>query len=1191
MRIENLFKKDIFRPINGVIKADQLDESSVWQELEEFVVTQEMDSHLRKFFSGYSQALERGNDPEITGQIGIWVSGFFGSGKSHFIKVLSHLLDNQPHSHQGESKRAVEFFQNKIDDAMFLGDIQRAVASDTDVILFNIDSKADNRAGRDALLVVFLKVLNERQGFSGDHPHIAHMERYLQNKDKLKEFHDNFRQCSSSEWTAERDAYDFHRDEVIDALSQTLGQSKESCEKWIDNAEGNFSLTVENFAKWVKDYLDLRGSAHRLVFLADEVGQFIGSDTHLMLNLQTITEELGTVCKGRAWIVVTSQEDIDSVLGDMPRTKANDFSKIQGRFKTRLSLSSRNVDEVIQERLLSKREEVISELKSIFSSKGDVLKNQLSFKNVGMTLKPFQDGADFVKNYPFAPYQFILLQKIFESIRKAGATGLHLAQGERSLLDAFQSAAKEIANKEVGVLVPLYMFYSSIENFLDTSVKRTIDNSAEDSGLEPFDSLLLKVLFLIRYVEEIRGNVDNLVTLCLDQIDGDRLALRRKIEESLARLEKITLVSRSGENYLFLTNEERDVGREIKNVELSNGEQAKLLGDLIFNDVYREQRKHRYSVNKMDFQFNRICDLHPFGAKTDGALIVSVITPMVDDPHAASADNCLMDSDAEGGKLIIRLKDSDSLGRELSRYLKTDKYLRTGDDGTLPLSTKRVRQNLAEENRARRELLSSTVSDLISEASYFAAGQKIQPKGNSPLNALTEGLEYLISNTFKKMSYLRVIHSDENSILKEVQALLRTDDIAQYALKLNEADNNPQAIAELREYIDLCTRTSREIVLYDILNTRFAGRPYGWPPFETVLLLARLYAAGELQFKRGGGVVSREKVYETITTSLSWKQTSVIRKTTARPEDLRKARELGRELFSEMGPDAEESLYLSLHSKFKDWQAKLVEWKSLASMGSYPGEEEISESLALVKSLVVVEESNKFIERLLERREELLSLAADYRDLSHFYNHQKSTWETLHKKLNQFRQNITQLEQVEEAKLALQRMTDISSAKAPYGLLKEVDDLVRKVAVVNNSLVTEKIAEAMNVFARNFQEVVKELDLTQLNESLRVACLSPFDSIKRQIEQGESLAHIAQAKMQAEQVADAAHAKIAEAAKNKAEEKGGEKPKVKPRRVIQAGLLMSSAYLETKADINNYLDTLRNEMEDAIAKGERIQVR
>ena len=160
------------------------------------------------------------------GNIGVWVSGFFGSGKSHFLKVLSYLLRNDSHTHEGQTKQAVAFFEPKIKDAMLLGDIKRAVASHTDVILFNIDSKADTRSGREAILSVFLKVLNEMQGYCPDHPHIAHMERYLDEKGTLDDLSAG---VSRGQWhwtgSQERDAYQFHRDEVITAWSTATGQS------------------------------------------------------------------------------------------------------------------------------------------------------------------------------------------------------------------------------------------------------------------------------------------------------------------------------------------------------------------------------------------------------------------------------------------------------------------------------------------------------------------------------------------------------------------------------------------------------------------------------------------------------------------------------------------------------------------------------------------------------------------------------------------------------------------------------------------------------------------------------------------------------------------------------------------------------------------------------------------------------
>ena len=331
--------------------------------------------------------------------MGVWISGFFGSGKSHFLKVLSYLLANRPHTKDGQTKLAVEFFESKVKDAVLLGDIKRAVAADTDVVLFNIDAKASHGGsdGRDVILRVFLKVLNELQGYSGDHPHIAHMERYLDGKGRLAAFEAAYAKRTGLAWRSERDAYHFSQDEIVQALSETLGQSEAASRRWLDGAENEFSVSVENFCKWVKDYLDSKGPQHRIAFLVDEVGQFIGTDSHLMLSLQTIVEELGTYCRRRAWVVVTSQEDMDAVLGDMSKTKRQDFSKIQGRFFPPLSLSSANVDEVIRERLLAKTPEVKAELEAVYGEKGDILKNQLSFRDCGMTLRPFRSAVDFVE--------------------------------------------------------------------------------------------------------------------------------------------------------------------------------------------------------------------------------------------------------------------------------------------------------------------------------------------------------------------------------------------------------------------------------------------------------------------------------------------------------------------------------------------------------------------------------------------------------------------------------------------------------------------------------------------------------------------------------------------------------------------------------------------------------------------------
>jgi hypothetical protein len=1201
MLIKNLFERDIFRPINGVVKADQLDDLSVWQELDEFVITRELDQHFGKLFEWYLQAVDQRRDPDPAGKMGIWISGFFGSGKSHFLKVISYLLRNRCHRNNNQARHAVDFFESKVRDALLYADIKRAVAADTDVILFNIDSKADHGSGkgRDLILRVFLRVLNELQGYSGDHPHIANMERYLESKGKYQAFQSAYERHTGQNWVDERDAYHFNRDDVVKAFSEALGQSEAAAEKWVDGAEDHFSLSVDNFCKWVKEYLDSKGPEHRIAFLADEVGQFIGQDSHLMLSLQTITEGLGTVCRRRAWVIVTSQEDIDTVLGDMSRTKKQDFSKIQGRFFPPLSLSSANVDEVIQSRLLAKIPEVKAELETVFQKQGDILKSQISFKDCGMTFRQFKDAEDFIRNYPFAPYQFQLIQKIFEAIRKAGATGAHLARGERSMLDAFQSAARTVSRQEVGILVPLYNFYPSIESFLDTSVKKTIDQAKTNPSLQPFDIYLLQVLFLIRYVDEMKGNVDNLVTLCLDHIDGDRLALRRQIEECLVRLEKETLINRSGDIYFFLTNEERDINKEIKQVDLTSGEESKMVGSLIFDDVLKDQKRHKYIAYNVLLDFNRKCDGFPIGNQKDGALLVAVISPLADEYESFDKARATLESTVDGGSVLIRLGNDEGLGRELRIYLQTEKYVARKNDGTLPESTTSILKQCSEENRKRRERLLRLLGEMIASAEYFIAGQQFKPKSSTPIAILDEAMEYLIQNTFTKMNFLKRLSPEP---LKEVQAVLRSNDLAKESTLFEKGESNSEALEDLRNYLQLCSLRSQQVVLHDLLEKRYQLRPYGWPEEEILLLLARLIVLSEVNLMMDSALLPIDRVYEAITTPARRRKIVVRKRETSDPKALQNARSLGKDLFAEMGPDGEDGLMTFLQGKLRDWQGALQGYQRLAETGNYPGHNEISEGLGLISPLLADKESRKFVERLLTLRNDLLDLADQFRDLKHFYDHQKPTWERLRKSHSAFALNRIELEKDAQAGPALKRMQQIIQAASPYGLIKEADDLIRAVEGVNAALLSARRDQAITWIDTRIASLEKDLVAVQIDVSLRADCLQPLEVLKDQIRREASLAHIAQFESEAESTFDKAVARIEDflqrsAVRQKDPESGNlpaatpASPVIKKQRIIKPAELVRSTYLETSDEVDRFLEALRTELDHSIANNERVQIR
>ena len=1195
MHIKSIFSKNLFRPINGVVKADQRDESVVWQELDEYVVTKELDKHLVKFFDTYLAAMDNPNDPAVAARMGVWVSGFFGSGKSHFLKILSYLLGNcQAHnSETNQDRKAVQFFEEKIADAMLSGDIKRAVASDTDVILFNIDSKADNKDGKDAILAVFLRVFNEMQGFSGDDPHIASMERYLQSKGALDKFHTAFKEASGTEWAKERDAYSFNRDEIVKALSVSLGMTEESASKWFDDAEERFKINIEGFCKLVKEYLDSKGPKHRLVFLADEVGQFIGSETHLMLNLQTITEDLGRICNGRAWVIVTSQEDIDAVLGEVRGSRANDFSKIQGRFFTRLSLSSSNTDEVIQARLLEKTGDGRRALEDLWQQKGDILKNQISFTH-SATLKNYSDSSTFVANYPFAPYHFQLVQKIFESIRKAGATGMHLSRGERSMLDAFQTAAKSISELEIGALVPLYEFYPAIESFLDTIVKKTIEQADDNTGLEPFDTKLLRVLFLIRYMDILKSTVDNLVTLCIDKVDADRLSIKRQIEESLQRLEKETLITSNGDLYFFLTNEERDVSREIKNVDIGTSEQTKQIASLIFEEAYKDDNKFRYPINKRDFPFNRICDGQVFGNNAGHDLTIEVITPLNDDYLAYnSAKGVMQSASNNGGCVVIKMSDNTELGRELRTLLQTDKYIRLKNDAAAPENLKRILKDRAEQNRERKTRLIALIETLLQESDYFVYGQTLQVKATTARTAKDESINYLIENLFSKLGYLKVIKEDPQ---KEITAILKTNDIGQYSL-LEGGDANELAVKEVKQFIDLSSGNNQKVLLHELVE-RFTRRPYGWGDWEIILLVARLFMSGDISLMSDGAALVPKDAIDPLTKSIKWKQVTLIKRKAVGEEELKKSRAIGKDIFHVIGPDGEDQLNKFLRENLSVWLESLNSYKHLAQSSKYPGNTEITNGLKLIQKLQGIHDSFEFFEAFNKAKEDLLDLSDDMQELNGFYSTQKPTWDKLQSAMDGiFKANRQELEKDSETKKALVRMDEILRALKPYGMIKEVEGLISTVSAFNVICVEKERALVMVKLDEKIAVVSEILDTNKATADLRNLALKPLQDIKKQVQNEQSIPNMHYQVNKADDVVDSVIEMIEKAQnQNTGHETGGgggghQPPPAKPVKVITVANCTQKPYLETESDIDTFIDVLKKELMSAISHDVKVRIK
>lgn len=231
-----------------------------------------------------------------------------------------------------------------------------------------------------------------------------------------------------------------------------------------------------------------------------------------------------------------------------------------------MSLSSANVDEVIKKRILEKNDSGKQTLSLLYDDKATVIKNLIIF-NDGIEKKLYSDRTNFADIYPFIPYQFNLLGSVLTSIRTHGASGKHLAEGERSMLALFKESAVKVMNDGPGTIVPFNMFYDALEQFLDHSHKGVISRALDNEYLNPnhdrecFDVNVLKTLFMIKYVKEIKANIENITSLMVSNVNDDRMALAQQVEDALTRLVRQTLVQKNSDIYVFLTDEEQEINR------------------------------------------------------------------------------------------------------------------------------------------------------------------------------------------------------------------------------------------------------------------------------------------------------------------------------------------------------------------------------------------------------------------------------------------------------------------------------------------------------------------------------------------------------------------------------------------------------------------------------------------------------
>lgn len=837
MVISSIFEKPIDRPIEGVIKAD--DESGLRVEFEEYVLTNEVAKRLANFLYAYNN---------YDGANGVWISGFFGSGKSHLLKMLAYVLENRPI----DGAMALEFFAPKCaGDDILLADLRRAVAIPSRSILFNIDQKADviSKKEIDAVLAVFVKVFNEMRGYYGKQGHIAQFERDLDGRNLYETFKQAYHRISGLAWETGREQALLEGPNIAKAYAEVTGADPESVRGILDKYRDEYKMSIEDFAAQVDDYITTQGPNFRLNFFVDEVGQYVADSVKLMTNLQTIAESLATRCRGRAWLVVTAQEEISTVVGAMGKQQGTDFSKIQDRFKIRLKLTSTDVAEVIRRRLLAKKADSIEALSDIHNAQQNSFQTLFGFGDGTKTYRNFRDRDDFVHSYPFIPYQFDLFQAAIMGLSAHDAfEGRHSSVGERSMLGVFQQVAMAIGKEQVGRLATFDKMFEGIRAALKSQIQQSI-LSAERNLDDDFAVRLLKALFLVKYVKEFKATPRNLTVLMLDSFDTDLPALRRRVEQALDVLEQQIYVLRRGEEYEYLTDEEKDVEREIANTQVDLVDVQNELSTVVFDRIVKD-RKIRFPGNDQDFTYARKLDDRLDGR--DYELAIHVISPF----HEHSGDVTILRAQAMGrDELLVILPPDPRLQRDLMLYKRTEKYARQNTTVAQKESVKQILSNKLQQNNERMDAIRRQTESLLAQATLIVGGSDVDTGTGDARSRLVKGFEQLVMRTYPHLSMLRGVKYTEAGI----ESFLKPE-----TTLLGDAEGTfSEPEREMLAFIQSNKTAGQRSTMQALVN-RFERKPYGWYLAAIQCTLAKLIARGKVEARRDSNVLENAELAQAL---------------------------------------------------------------------------------------------------------------------------------------------------------------------------------------------------------------------------------------------------------------------------------------------------------------------------------------
>lgn len=851
MKLKDLYSKPINRAVNPAVSATKFDPETERIEIQEYVFTDEI-------INGLFRILDAIKNNKPYDHVGIWIDGYYGSGKSHFLKYLDYCITPATRERAVnrllEAVKAIDPLDEKhnlsfdYDELLSIANWLKRATIDT--CIFNLETSYDNSTDKKkAFLHVFWNEFNGKRGFNKFNITLAqNLEKPLAEKGVFEAFKERIAE-EGGDWNdpgMAADLIDNELDWVLDIakeLAPTL--SVDSIRERIIKRDTNMS--IDRFGMELASYLKDKGDDYRLILLADEVSQFINKERDRYLNLQEIITKLSEACDNKVWVACTAQQDLSEIMDDCHIAEEKDKEgKIKGRFEVKVSLKGTQPEVITQKRILDKKEEVKPELAALYNKYKAGF--DLQFK-LPTSYSSYETQDDFVDYYPFVPYQFKLIMQVFNSFLNLGYVAKEVKGNERSIIKVIHSTAKTNADAELGKFISFDELYNNMfEEGLQARGQKAVDNALRMARTYQTDRpertrlavRVANVLFMICNISQtdqlvFPATLDNVTSLLINDMETPRLNIKNEVEKVIEFLCDNNIIRReqgkngAPETYAFYSEEEMKVAQLIQSQVVDNNTQAEQLKEIFNRYITALRNKEQYKTRS--FSVGLTIKQRTFLSNNPDVQVEFVM----DADYETAEQLALQNSNVNRMVYYVgpQYRDNKRLYNAFYWYCQANRYMAT------PVTSEDNKKTRDEFEKRANELYDGIIRKefekildtcpIISGLSVIDEAELGQKRGNDRYRvAMDKHLSsiYTKANLVDYPSMPRTTEQLKKAILRNVNP----GDYEGMNAVLTDAEH------EVEIYLN---KQFAEVNVSDVL-AKFAKAPYGWDNICTLYIINEL---------------------------------------------------------------------------------------------------------------------------------------------------------------------------------------------------------------------------------------------------------------------------------------------------------------------------------------------------------------